>query len=247
MDIDIRALVCFFFTLYIIICYFIVFNSQYKNITAQNSRLVVLNSRVALHLPIYAVLIYISLLAPEAFHAIDIFISIYEAYSFYAFFTLIVTNLGGPTNAVELFKGPDQLACCNSICTSDRTKFYNKTRHALFHFLFTRVFIVTAAAIAHYSHTSAGDTLSTILRLVSAVILFYCLVHIVLFYEAVYNHCTNLFGIVKMFLLKFSVGLIVIQGIIKDFMVQADYDPTQYDDMDYSYEKRVDRAYCRFI
>jgi hypothetical protein len=146
------------------------------------TRLVVLGVRTSLFLPLYALFIFISLCAPNALAALNIPITIVEGYSFYCFYTMIVTNLGGPAKAVQTFKASGkELVCCNSCCPSDHVVFYRRTTWALFHFLFTRSVLVILAAIAYYSGTKAGKALYAIFSLASTVILAYALIHIILF------------------------------------------------------------------
>lgn len=62
--------------------------------------------------------------------------------------------------------------------------------------------------------------------------------------ENVYQQSSNLFGLVKAFLLKFSVGLIVLQGLIVQFMTVTGSEPYD-DDSDYSAEDKTIRGYSK--
>jgi hypothetical protein len=64
----------------------------------------------------------------------------------------------------------------------------------------------------------------------------------------VYTHTTNLFGLVKLFLLKFSVGLIVLEGLICNFLINSGKTPYNSDDGDDSYDadEKTQRGYCKF-
>lgn len=168
--------------------YFVVFFTQYCRCVPETERLVVLATRTALFLPLYALFILISLAKPEALAALEIPISIVEAYSFYAFFALIVTNMGGPEKSVEAFKTTGkELVCCNDWMPKDHLMYYKRTVWALFHFMVTRNIVVIASAIAFYGLKSAGKAVSSILSLVAAAILFYCLIHILLFCELIFS------------------------------------------------------------
>ena len=63
--------------------------------------------------------------------------------------------------------------------------------------------------------------------------------------ENIFNHCTNLFGVMKFFLIKFSVGLIVLQDIILSFLVAFNSEPYS-DDSQYSAEDKTIRGYCKY-
>lgn len=58
-----------------------------------------------------------------------------------------------------------------------------------------------------------------------------------------FEHCTNLFGILKLLLLKVSVGVIVLQGLIESFVFSSGASPYQGDD-EYDAEDKTLRAYC---
>jgi hypothetical protein len=170
------------FLIVIWVAYLVIFFLQYCRMESGTERIVVLATRTATFLPLYAIFMFISLVKPEALAALTIPTSIVEAYSFYGFFVMIVTNLGGPKKAVEAFQGSGRgLICCGPCCPKDHLAYYKKALWALFHFMVTRNIIVVLAAIAFYTHTKAGKAVYALLSLSAAVLLFYCLAHIVLF------------------------------------------------------------------
>lgn len=83
-------------TIITFICYARVVTSQFRYLKEGTKRLQVLACRTALCIPIYAFIIFISLLAPAAYEGLQIPITLFEGYSFYCFFALLVNNLGGP-------------------------------------------------------------------------------------------------------------------------------------------------------
>ncbi len=169
-----------------IVCtaYLMIFFNQYRQHTPGTERLTVMNSRTAIFLPLYSIFIYISLNAPKALTAMEVPMTFIEGYSFYCFFVMIVTNLGGPAGAVQAFKDSGKsLMCCNSFCNpnNDAKAYYIKTTKALFHFVITRTIITLIAAIAYYSSSKVGKVVFAALSVVSSVLLFYCLPHLILF------------------------------------------------------------------
>ena len=62
--------------------------------------------------------------------------------------------------------------------------------------------------------------------------------------ENVFEHCTNLFGVVKLVLLKVSVGAIVVQGLAENFLYSSGTSP-YHDDDRYDAEDKTLRAYCK--
>lgn len=159
-----------------------VFFIQYFRQETGAERLVTLNVRTALFLPLYALFMFIGVVEPNALAAVNIPITFIEGYSFYCFYTMIVTNLGGPQKAVHAFKSSGkELICCKGCFPSDHLLFYKRTIWALFHFLWTRTLFMILSAISFYSKTKAGKALYAIFSLVSTVILVYALLHIILF------------------------------------------------------------------
>jgi len=138
------------------------------------------------------------------------------------------------------------LICCNSCCPEDHAQYYKKATWAMVHLLVTRVVVVTLAAIATYSGSKAGLAIRALLNFTGAIILFYCLAHLLLLYENIFTHCTNLYGIMKFILLKFSVGLIVLQGIVETIMVSFKAEPYA-DDSNWSAEDKTIRGYCFLV
>jgi hypothetical protein len=63
----------------------------------------------------------------------------------------------------------------------------------------------------------------------------------------VYSNSQNIYGLMKVWLLKFSVGLIVIEGLICTFLVNSGKSPYSSDDGDdtYNAEEKTQRGYCK--
>jgi len=200
-----------------------------------------------LFLPIYAILMYISLVGPKAFAALTILITAVEGYSFYCFFAMIVTNMGGPAAVVSYMRqNAKGLLCCQGCCPSEHAAFYKKATWALFHFFVTRTILIFFSAICYYSGSKAGKALYAIFTVISAIVLFYGLSCLVLLYENVYANCKNLYGIVKLLLLKFSVGMIVLEGLIEQFLVLTNSSPYG-DDGSYDTAENTQREYCALV
>ena len=60
------------------------------------------------------------------------------------------------------------------------------------------------------------------LSLVSFALLVNAVLSTVIFFENVYDQCTNLMAISKFLVIKVSVGLIVVQGIIVEIIIALD-------------------------
>jgi hypothetical protein len=178
--------------------------------------------------------------------AMEVPMALIEGYSFYTFFVLLVTNLGGPTETVNyLMKSEKKLLfyCC---CPYDKKRFYTKATWNLFHFLFTRVIVVFLSVICFYADTKPAKLVSVLLSLVALVQLIYGVLSVINLFEDVYSFTTNLNGVLKLLLLKMSVGLITIEGIIVELMNAFGANPYK-ENNEYSAEDRLQRNYCALV
>lgn len=154
---------------------------QYKGMVEGAERINVLNIRVALFLPFYALFMFIGCASPNALPAMNIFLALTESYSFYCFFVLLVTNLGGANQFVAAMKAANrELACCNSCCPKDMQGMYDGVCRALWHLIITRNILTVVAVIGNYSGTRAGKAVYAVLGGVCTILLFNALIRIFL-------------------------------------------------------------------
>lgn len=272
---DRLAAMCFGFMLVPVLAFLIVVAFQWRYIDATNYRQTILSARAALFLPGYAFLLWISVVAPRSFYAMTVLINLVEGYSFYTFFSLLLFNLGGSDQAVDTLVNSDKPYFLFSCCfpAQDKVKFYRRTAWGLFHMLFTRVILSIIGAIAFYSGSTAGQALALVIQVINAVLVVAMIVHVLNFCkykhtrmhfriivvkltsshpftadEMLFEHAKNLFGLTKLFLLKCSVGLIVLEGLIANFLVNSGKSPYSSDDGDdmYNMEEKTQRGYCKF-
>lgn len=164
-----------------IACYIIDFLLQFKGMTEGAERLNILNIRIALFLPLYAFFMMIGIVAPSAIPALAIPLNFVESYSFYCFFVLLVTNLGGSSKFVDSMANANRtIMCCNPCCPKDMLGMYKGAHSGVFHVIVTRNIITAIAAVANYSGTRAGKVLFTLLTAVCTMLLINGLVRIFL-------------------------------------------------------------------
>jgi len=247
---DRLGLVTIPFLLVTIISFLLVFYWQYNKLDNENNRLVIISTRLALFLPFYGILIYISLAIPVLYLAFEVPTAIIEGYSFYTFFVLMVVNLGGPNETVNYLNASNKPLLFYCCCPSDKKKFYQNACWNVFHFLFTRVVVVLLSVICSYAALANGNKiaklLSVLFALVALIQLIYGVASVVNLYEDVYSNLKNLNGVLKVFLLKISVGLITIQGIIVECLVEFGGNPYQ-SNSNYSAADRLQRNFCALI
>jgi len=120
----------------------------------------------------------------------------------------------------------------------------------MYHFLVTRVFIVLLSVICAYAananHSRLAKVLSVLLSLIALVQLIYGIGSVINLYEDVYEHLKNIHGVLKAILLKVSVALITIQGIVLGFLIELGGNPYKDNDK-YSAEDRLQRYYCALV
>lgn len=169
--------------LFPIFSYVLILISQFRDLNAVCYRLQVLNTRTAFYLPFYAALIYISLVWPGTYIALQIPVTFYEGYSFYAFFAMIVQNLGGPQKCIQTMEmSGGEYACCGPCCPKEHSKFYKKTCFAVSQLVIARTIVSTLIAAVFYIHgeEGLGKPIMSLLGIVNVIFLFYGVIHMVL-------------------------------------------------------------------
>jgi len=229
-----------------VIAFAVVTVRQYTCLHPITYRLIVLSTRTATFFPLCAFLIWMSLMSPSSYVMMIGVISVIEGYALYCFLCLIVSNLGGPLATIDLMRNSDRELFCGICCPSDSAMFYDKATWAMFHVLVTRTIIHIFSAISFYAGTPTGLLAYGILNLISAAIIIHGVLCLVILYESVFSYCTNLFGVMKLVLLKICVGVIVIQGLIATFLYSSGATPYQDDD-NRSAEDKTQRAYCLLV
>ena len=199
-----------------IVClsYLLTLRKQHAQLQSHNFRLYVLCSRAAFSMLFYAVLIFASLLVPRAFPVLLIPIDVVEGYTFYCFFVILVTNMGGPEHSLQILLASNRQLLLSCSFSKDKRKFYSQVQWALFHFMTTRIVIVILEDVL-----SSMRLVVVILQIVAILIVTRAFVALVLFFENVYLQNSNINGVSKLVVLKLSVACIVIQSFIAQLCV----------------------------
>ena len=240
------------FCLFPSLIYFFIVRSQFAQIEQDTYRVQVLSTRVALCLPLYAILLYIALLDAEAYEALMVVVTVIEGYAFYCFFSLLVINMGGPTETVRAMKQDNNTLCCIKMCCApcscccpkDITKFYNQASMLIWHFMITRSIVICFGAVCFYTGTTVGHALYVVSALVGFVMLVSALLSLVNLYENIYKYCLNINGVGKLLLLKVSVGTITGLGIVETLIVAFGGSVTPPDSNDDDEADMTQRAYA---
>jgi hypothetical protein len=132
------------------VSYAAIVTSQKSHVLSSTLKLSVLSTRTALFLPIYSTLMWLSLVVPDLYIGVQLPLAMFEAYSFFSFFAMVVTNLGGPQGCVDVMRSLNRQAYCNCCCPVEAGKFYLRVNNAIFHMLTTRVVVVFITVISNY-------------------------------------------------------------------------------------------------
>lgn len=251
MDFDILGGVGLFLVCIPCYSYYRILCVSYTNLQPTTLRILTLSTRTAIFLPVYSVIIWLSLVVPVLYVPLEVPTALAEGFCFYCFFTMVVANLGGPCETVILMEERKPL-CCSCCCPSTPVLFFKRVQAALFHVMWTRTAVVLASAIctlvAHSSQTYRNPAFlaSLILTVLSLALLVNGFGSLILFYQIIMEESSNLLGTSKIVLLKISVGLIVIQGLIEEFLYAFGV-ITVESSSTFSGKERAQRYYCFIV
>lgn len=229
-----------------LITYYIVFQKQYSFLKQSSILLQTLVTRLALFLPLYSSTVYLSLLVPILHPVVEIFLTLSEAGTFYTCFAMFIENLGGVDQTIRLLEKQNKKACCPCAfvcCPSEHKFFYLQIKSSLWYFIYVRTIIVIAIAICEYLEIKA---LVSILGLISACFVLWVFIGLVNLYEMIYEESLNLKPTLKILLIKVTVGAMVIQLLIANFLIEYKVVNAKESD-DYSSEVMGFRLYCFII
>lgn len=164
--------ICTLLLVITIVAYVSIVFRQFGFLQPATYRLVILNVRCAALLPLCALFMMISLLAPSSFVMMVVIITVIEGYCLYGFLAVIVENLGGAVALVNhMNKAKTSLAICSPIFPSEPIRFYEVVTTAVFSILIIRPVLSLLSAICFYANTSAGSVFYVLFNVVSAAIL----------------------------------------------------------------------------
>lgn len=192
-------------------------------------------------LPYCAFFILMAVLDARTYVMMMVMVTLGEGYCLYAFLALIVANIGGPTAVVELMNKNEQPLLCQSVLPSKPAHFFRWTVWAVFHLIALRGVISLISAICFYANTTAGKHAYVVYNFLSAILLLYAMICLISLCKYptrapacgnvdkfsmsllvtdhnVYDQCINLFGVLKLTLLKLTVAAIVVQGLIENIL-----------------------------
>ena len=221
--------------------YVVALFKQYNLLKESTSRLQILSIRAAICVPCYAFFIFLSLAAPSVYQELQIPIAILEGYSFYCFFLLLITNMGGLDKTLNYLIENDKPLCFTFCCPTNKISFYGRVKWALINFLTTRFIVVVFSVIFEPNRIVA-----VLLDVIAVAFTINAVLSLVTFYENVYTLNENIKGVSKLFVIKVSVGIIVFQGLIVQIVIALNQ-VTLHANSQFTQEEMAIRLYCKII
>ncbi len=166
---DVFALVCLAFGVCTVISFGAVFYSQYTKLDNDTNRLIILSTRLALTLPLYATTVFISVVAPIFFPVMELLVAVILGYSFFVFLVLIVTNMGGAQQTLAILHHSNKTPPCACCFPADHVLFYNKVYFSVRGLLTTRIVIVLVSTFLQYVDSEEATLAGSVLQILAVI------------------------------------------------------------------------------
>jgi Organic solute transporter Ostalpha len=172
---DIDSLGCLAFVLAAFPCivFIGILRHQVNNVDLEVYDLQVLNTRAALLLPLFAIMIAISAAAPSTFVALLVPEAILESVCMYSFLGLVVSNTGSPYGAIKFMQTSDRTEPCCECQKGAAKACYERVLLAMKQYVFVRPVVVLASSTIWYTATVRNNPMFHILTLVATLQTFY--------------------------------------------------------------------------
>ena len=168
---------------YAYICY-TVFTT---NMTLHNHRVMVLCTRACIFLPIYAWLMFIDVCDPHLMRWMELLLCVVEGYSFYCFFSMVVTNTGGPEATIVALAASEEPMRCACFCPEAAAAKFKRATNGLFHFLFTRTLVVVAEVVLEEAEYKGHKVINAFLALGAMGLLSYGVLSVLTVFENLHH------------------------------------------------------------
>ena len=264
-EFDRLSAICAAFLVFPYFMFLAILRDHYLTRSRGALRAQVLICRSVSFVPLYTTLIYIALVVPVLFEAIEPLVTIVEYYVLIHLFALIVVMLGGPVETVRIMNEDKNELCCRrnipligkSWFPRNKLKFYRVVTEQIFvRMLYVRTTVTVLMVCCYYlnKYKYPGSHILKILHvLFSLISMFYILravSSIVNVYASVFKNLPDDFmGEFKIIVFKLSVVLMVVLKVVQQFLYQYGEGYQTYADSK-KHENRketTERAYCALM
>ena len=190
----------------------------YLNKNTLTHRLVVLNVRTVLLLPIFSICYLIALEFDRLYIYVLLPASIAQGYATFSFVALFVHYAGGPEKCLEIFKVSRAYSpSCSfkNYLNSHPRYFYNLIYFTQIQFLILRPAVIIGEIVAE---VQGRVDISNILSGVSAFLIIISIFGLVQLHHVLYTHVKGLNAKTKMIIIKGSIGMIVLEGLVEQVL-----------------------------
>ena len=165
---------------------------QYMNLQREIYRQQVLNIRIALCLPLYSLIFYLSLYFPDASEFLHVVIVIVEGITLATFFSLLVENVGGSTRTLFYLNetGGNKSKACKCLYPEDVSLYYQGLIFRLYHCILTRTIVAIVCAVLISLNLIITRIMSTIFNVLSTLILLsavFWLINLCKYFSFIFN------------------------------------------------------------
>ena len=164
------------------IMYSAIFSVLYKNLRKEIYRQQVLNLRIALCLPLYSLIFYLSLYFPSAIDFLYVGVVFVEGLTICTFFSLLVENVGGSARILVYMTeaGGIKPKIFKSMYPKVSSLFYRGLIRRLWHCIVTRTVFAVTSAVLFSCNIGITRIISVILNVISTLVLLTAVVWLML-------------------------------------------------------------------
>jgi hypothetical protein len=198
-------------------------------------RIQILNLRLAIIVPIYAILFYLILMLPQYWSSpsspplpsllllllmicvrsyFDAAINLVEGYCIFAFYKMLQLNVGGPSGTIQMIQTSEHTAPCYATCQQKCPRQCNSLIHFLLvQFMTLRPLMFLFIAILE-EHPERWDKLIRLLTALCIISLILAMIALLRVYHVLGEHAMRLRPTVKVLFVKGIVFILVVQELI---------------------------------
>jgi len=149
------------------LAFIFVFRKQYGYLKVETLAMQIFTVRAAMFPSIYATIMFVSFLVPSSFSAFQVFITIFEGYSFFLFLSMIVQNFTTVDGTTDQMSKAGRDSFCWCFCyPKNKTNYFWVVYRSLIHLMTTRVILILIATVCDYKNIQKVYLIFTLLAFI---------------------------------------------------------------------------------
>jgi uncharacterized membrane protein YidH (DUF202 family) len=199
-------------------------------------RIQILNLRLAIIVPLYAMLFFLILMLPQFWSFFDAAINLVEGYCIFAFYKMLQLNAGGPDGVIQMIQTSEHTAPCYATCQQKCPKQCNSTIHYLLvQFMTLRPLMFFFIAILE-ENPHRWENLIRLLTILCIISLVAAMLALLRAYHVLSEHANRLRPTIKVLFVKGIVLVLVIQQLVIASYQKTGIFQTQGEDLEERYD-----------